>query len=526
MNKKISSLSATPRTKSNDTKVVKIRTEGRGENVIKTLALMFGVLLQAVISLLVYLGFMSSFRWYQSISFCISLICCMHVLSTKKTGQSKVVWVLFLTLFYYFGFIAYFMSSERVFFGRSKRRYKNIFERTKTYTPQYVEVSTPNTAVKRSAKFLYSAGGFASYPNSALKYFPSGAGLFDDILEKLAKAEKFIFIEYFIIQDGVLLDRIFKILEKKAADGVEVRIIADGMGSHRTLSFKMRKRFKRAGIKFKFFNRLVPYFTFALNLRDHRKILVIDGKTAYCGGCNLADEYINEKRMHGYFKDVGMRVEGGAVHGLCLTFLRQWEFITKKAEDYGEFLITEESLGDAVVIPFADGKEVEHAIGKGVYESIMSGANERLYLMTPYFIPDEDTVNLLTQRALSGVDVKIILPDIPDKSYVYRLSVDNAERLIASGVKIYKMRYAFVHAKIALSENCVSVSSVNVDLRSYYNQFENGVFTDDEGVMRDVLADFEFTLGVSDEVTAQNATRNKLIPRILAGVLRLFAPLM
>jgi len=298
------------------------------------------------------------------------------------------------------------------------------------------------------------------------------------------------------------------------------------MGSHRTLSLKARKKLKKAGIKLKFFNRVVPLFTFALNLRDHRKIVVADGKTAYTGGCNLADEYVNEKRMHGYWKDAGLKVEGEAVRGLTLTFLRQWEFVTKKAEDYAPYLETQPVEGGSVVIPYADGKDYKYDICKGVFANLIAGANRKLYIMTPYFVPDEDTVNMLAQKALSGVDVRIILPDVPDKPYVYRVTVDNAERLLDYGVKVYKMRMAFVHSKVAYSENCAVVGSANVDLRSYYNQFENMVYFNDEAAMKQVENDFEKTISVSERITFETATRKRRLPRAVAAVLRVFSPLM
>lgn len=524
--KKISARPKEARARSAGGRFVKIRTEGKGIGVFKTLAAGFFVLLQLALMLLLFLGVSNSFYWYQLVALILSLLCCIHVLSSEKTGQTKTVWVLFLIVFFYFGFIFYLLSSEYIFFARAKRRYRAVFDRTAGYTPEYPALNNVSKQVERDCGYLKNAGGFTAYTNTKLKYFKSGAQLFDDVLSALEKAEKFIFIEFFIISDGILLNKFFEILSGKAARGVDVRIICDGMGSHGTLSYKTRKKFEKAGIKLRYFNRIVPRFTFALNLRDHRKIIVIDGKTAYTGGCNLADEYVNQKRMHGYWKDAGLKAEGDAVQGFSLIFLRQWEFITGVAEDYAPYLKTSPAEGDSAVVPYAGGKDYNRAICKGVYENIIAGAKEKLYIMTPYFVPDEDTANLLAQRALSGTDVRIILPAVPDKAYVYRVTVDSAERLLSSGVKVYKMRHAFVHSKLVLSENCAVVGSVNIDLRSYYNQFENAVYFNDETAMREVLCDFENTFKACGEVTLENATRNKLIPRILAGVLRIFSPLM
>ena len=510
-------------------KAVKIHTEGKGIGVVKTLAVGFFILLQLALMLLLFLGVTTSFIWYQLLAMALSLICCIHVLSSEKTGQTKTVWVLFLTVFFYFGYIFYVLSSEYIFFGRARLRYGEIFARTAKYTPEYPQLSDISVQTARDCEYLKAVGGFAAYTNSPLKYFPSGAKLFDDVLERLAGAKKFIFIEFFIISDGLLFEKFFEILSKKAADGVKVRIICDGMGSHGTLSMKNRKRLKNAGIELRFFNRIAPMFTFALNLRDHRKIIVIDGKTAYTGGCNLADEYINRKLMRGYWKDTGLKIEGGAVGAISLIFLRQWEFITRTAEDYSPYLLenaADAAAGEGVVVPYADGKDYNHGICKGVFENIIAGAQKRLYIMTPYFVPDEDTANLLALKARSGVDVKIILPDLPDKAYVYRVTIDNAERLLSSGVRIFKMSGAFVHAKLMLSEGCAYVGSANLDLRSYYNQFENGVYFTTPSAMEEALQDFEKALEICAEITADNAARNSLFSRIAAGVLRIFSPLM
>jgi len=201
--------------------------------------------------------------------------------------------------------------------------------------------------------------------------------------------------------------------------------------------------------------------------------------------------------------------------------------VSKKSEDYNKYVTSFENVREgAVAVPYADGKDYESFVCKGVYSNIMAGARGKLDIMTPYFIPDEDTAALLAQKALSGVDVRIVLPEVPDKAYVYRVSVDSAERLLQSGVRVFKMRHTFVHSKVVFSENCVSVSSVNIDLRSYYNQFENGIYTNDNGVLCDVLRDFENVFKVCSEITEENSTRNKLFPRMVAGILRVFSPLM
>ncbi len=513
------------RVHSPDYRVVKIRTEGK-VGAQKTLTVGFFILFQLAILITLYLGIVSSFLWYIFATYVIGFFCCLHVLSSNRNGQSKTIWILVLLLFSSFGFIFYFFSLEKVFFGRAQRRYRKIFERTDRYTPQYILNNEIAPETENIAEYLYGVGKFATQ-RANMQYYSSGFMLFDDICERLKTAEKFVFIEFFIISDGILMNRISDILCEKALNGVDVRIIRDGMGSHGTLPRKLRSKLIKAGIKLYSFNPVLPLFSFALNLRDHRKIVVVDGKTAYTGGCNIADEYVNEKRMHGYWKDTGLKIEGAAVDGLTLSFLRQWEFVTGKTEDYSAFLnLYEKMESGSIAIPYADGKDYNRNICKGVYTEIMAGARRKLYIMTPYFIPDEVTADMLAQKALSGVDVRLILPGIPDKPYVYKVSVDNAERLLPFGVKVYKMKYSFVHSKLILSENCVSVGSANFDLRSFYNQFENGVFTDDFEILEQVSDDFEKTFLKCEQINEKNCLRRKFSHRLLTGFLRLFAPLM
>lgn len=507
-------------------KAVKIRTENNGLRPLKTVIIALMVALQVAFLIALNVLFSMAFKVYLIISFTLSLITCIYCLSTQRNGLSKAVWIMLLLLGFSFGFIIYLLSDERIFFRRAKKRYKAVYSRTDGYCPEYVEPSA-SEVVKSDCKYLYTAGKFAAYNDTAIKYFPSGARLFDDVLARLEQAEKFVFIEYFIIADGVLLDRIADVLESKAQNGVDVRVIYDDMGSHSVLSKKVKTRMKKAGIKLTAYNRLVPRFNVELNFRDHRKMIIIDGKTAYSGGSNLADEYVNEKRMHGYWKDTGVRLDGAAVDGFSLIFLRQWEYLTKKQEDYTPYFNNYERYeNSAVVAPYADGLDFEKPVGKNVYENVISGANKRLWIMTPYFIPDDTITGLLKNKAAAGVDVRIILPDVPDKVFTYAVTRNNAEKLISCGVKVYCMKQSFVHSKLILSENCAVIGSINFDLRSFYQQFECAVYTNDSGVLADVENDFADTFVKCREIDEFNGKRAKLRNRIFAGVLQVFAPLM
>lgn len=509
-----------------DGNAVKVKTETVGLRPLKTIFVGLLIILQLAIIICLNVWFGMAFEIYLLISVIFSLMTCIYCLSSSKNGLSKAVWVMILLLGASFGFIVYWLSDERIFFYRPKKRYRAIFDRTDKFCPEYRPVNS-SVCVQNDCDYLYTAGKFAAYTATQIKYFPSGTQLFDDVLERLKGAEKFVFIEYFIISDGRLLDKIVGILSKKAACGVDVRIIYDDMGSHSVLSRKMKMKIRRAGIKLTAYNRLVPFFNVALNYRDHRKMIVVDGKTAYSGGSNLADEYVNEKRMHGYWKDTGVRIDGEAVDGMSLIFLRQWEYLSGIKEDYTPFFGNYEKFpNSSVVAPYADGLDFEKNVGKNVYENIISGAKERLWIMTPYFIPDEIITGLLKNKAASNVDVRIILPEVPDKAFAYAVTRNNAEKLIGCGVKIYCMKHSFVHSKLILTENCAVIGSINMDLRSFFQQFECAVYTDDAGVMQDIEKDFEDTFGKSEIIDEDNGRRSKLRNRALAGVLQIFAPLM
>lgn len=510
---------------SQDDKVVKIRTEKNGRGALKTAVVAGLIALQFVLLACLYVFLSIAFRWYLAASFALSLLTCIYVLSSPKNGLSKAVWVLFLLLAFSFGYFIYLLSDERIFFRKAKKKYQKVFARAEKYRGEKPDLSAAPLAVRRDAEYLYAAGGFTAFSDTSVRYFSSGGQLFDDVLERLERAEKFIFIEYFIVADGVLLERLLDILGRKAKNGADVRLIYDDMGSHGTLSGKAKRRIREAGIKLLPFNRLIPRFSVALNYRDHRKIVVADGQTAYTGGSNLADEYINEKRMHGYWKDTGIRLDGPAADAFTLFFLRQWEFLTGKEEDYAPFLHRAQPCpGGGRAIPFADGPDHALPVGKNTYENILSGAQEKIYIMTPYFIPDDTVIHLLANKARSGADVRIVLPGVPDKAFVYGVTRSNAEKLIDAGVKVYCMKNSFVHSKLVLSENCAVVGSINFDLRSFYQQFECAVYTDDSAAMREIAQDFEETFAESEQIAGKS--RQNLLRRAAAGVLQIFAPLM
>ncbi len=506
--------------------IVKIHTERHIFTVLKGILALLFVFLQLfiIIGLSVYFSFSGVAAWYLLACFVVSIITAVYVLSSNRSSGTKAIWVIFILVIFVAGFIVFWLSDDKVMYGRQRKRHLKILKNTQHLLPRgdYPDISGP---VRADCRYLYNAGGFYPYRDSAVEYYRSGGILFDNLLKSLEEAEKFIFVEFFIIADGTLFERFWDIIQKKLDEGVEVYIIYDDMGCSKELKMRTAHRMRKSKAHVKAFNRLVSRFSFAMNYRDHRKIVVVDGKVAYTGGCNLSDEYTNEKRMYGYWKDSAVKTTGVAVDAISLMFMRQWAFIVKKDMDYEKYLGHYEKLhSDYTVIPYGGGPDFKLTICKGIYENMIAEAHEFIYIFTPYFVPEESVVEALKNKALSGVDVRLCLPDIPDKSYVFMLTLDTAEKLIPYGVKVYRLTDSFVHSKVVLTENAVTVSSANFDMRSFYQQFENAIYTNDPKFINDVFSDFDFVIKESKQV--EKAEKHGLIYRIVRGILRIVMPLM
>ena len=467
------------------------------------------------------------FAWYFPIFFYVSIgltVCAaVYVFITERDSQSKASWLFLFLISFGCGYIVYFLADKRICYGFNRKRYVQIFNRSLPHIGEY-KLQNVTPAVACDCEYIYKSGGFVPYTGTDIKYFSDARKLFDNLIGRLEEAQDFIFIEYFIVSEGVLLERLIDVLRRKVAQGVEVRFLCDDVGCQGVLTSSTKKRIKAAGIKLKVFEKLFSLFSFGLNFRDHRKIIVIDGKTGYVGGCNIADECTNQHRMEGLWKDAGVRLDGEAVDGLSLTFLRQWEFSTKEKCDYERYLRKAEKTESAsTVVPYAGGPEITEYLCRGVYSNVLSAAHEKLYVMTPYLIPDGELFAQIKAKAMSGVDVRIVLPSVPDYPFIYRVTRSNAERLMAYGVKIYFVKNTFVHSKVMLTENCVTVGSVNLDMRAFYQEFDNGIYTDDKAVMSDAQDDFEKVFATNEQATL---AKHNVFSRFITAILRMVSPLM
>ena len=450
----------------------------------------------------------------------------------------KITWILISIALPFLGGIIYLTFGEKRLLKSVKKRlfnfsikFKDSMDLTKDYDIENLNDSDMN--VYRQAKYVNTATGSPVFFNTKTKYFSSGEKSFEEYLNDLKSAKKFIFMEYFIISEGFFLDSVLKILKEKAEKGLDVKIILDDVGSIFTLSNKKIEEMKSYGIKIVEFNQIHGIILPKHNNRTHRKMTIIDGKIAYTGGINIADEYINVIEKYGYWKDSVLKLEGHAVESFINMFISLWDYSTGENTDLNSLYDKKdieknsnikEELG--VVIPFSE-TPIEESTSENMYLNMIRRANRYIYITTPYLIITWEMENALISAAKTGVDVRIITPHIPDKKYVHLLTRSFYKRLIDNGVKIYEFEKGFIHAKnFVCDDEFVVIGSINLDYRSLYLHFECAVWTFGTPIIKDVKRDFERTLKKSIAITPEWIKKRKLITRILQSLLKLFAPLM
>ncbi len=481
------------------------------------------VVIQAVLFIALYAVFALCFKWFRYFSIIVSAVMAIGVLFIEKDAQCKISWLIIFVVSFGLGYILYILADKRVCFGRPMRKFEQIREDTKECVKGAEEIEASDE-VKANIDYLDKVGGYAAYTGTKADYYSEGSKVFDDVLSEIAKAQDFVFLEYFMVADGSLLDDFIEVLRDRCAAGVECRLLYDNVGSGNTLSKASKSRLEDAGVELETFSKLVGPINFGMNYRDHRKIAVIDGKVGFVAGCNLTDNCVNRVLMKGTWKDAGIRMEGSAVDGLSLCFMRQWVLATQKELDYSRYLGRYETFdSSSVVIPYAGGPEMGTALCRGVYSKVVDGAKERLYMMSPYLVPDKKLLKKMIQKARDGVDVRMVLPAVPDYEYIHKVSRFNAEKLIKAGAKVYYMEGNFVHAKVMLTENCVTIGSINLDMRAFFEELDNGVYTNDEKVMEDAMADFRHIFACNE---CARVVAHSLWDRTKTLCCRIISPLM
>ena len=457
--------------------------------------------------------------------------CILKIIASDDNPDYKVPWVLFVLVVPIAGFMLYFMFYSRKLQKKFVRRLdelKRYNYKKDNYELQNVLV-TENPMAASQAKMLCKISDSQLFTNTKQTYFSLGEDMWQSMLTDLEKAEKFIFMEYFIIEEGKFWNSLLDILKQKAASGVTVRVLYDDIGCMSTLPGDYAKTLRSYGIEAVPFSRMRGQADGEFNNRSHRKICVIDGKIGYTGGVNIADEYINEVVRFGHWKDTGIRLEGEAVWELTRLFLSDYGINVKALpKDEYELYPTSDIVENGFVVPFGDGPSpiYEHRVGKSVIQNMLGGATRYMYMTTPYLIIDNDLCTSIESAAMRGVDVRIIVPHIPDKRMVFGMTRSFYHRLMKSGVKIYEYEPGFIHAKSYIADDEVAmIGTINLDYRSLVHHFENGVWMYKCNSIKDLKTDIEETMAKSIEITP-DMIKTGLLTRFIRSVVRIFAPML
>ena len=458
----------------------------------------------------------------------------IYIINRKENPAFKMSWILFVMAIPIVGMLFYLFTRVQIGTRFIGKRLQDLSLETKPYMEQDEEiiedlrVSKPANA--NLAHYMSRQAGYPIKRNTSVKYFPLGEDKFEQLKTELRQAKKFIFMEYFIVEQGIMWDSILEILEEKVKEGVEVRFMYDGMCCIALLPYNYPETLQEKGIKCKMFSPIKPILSTHQNNRDHRKICVIDGHTAFTGGINLADEYINQKERFGHWKDTAVMIKGDAVQNFTIMFLQMWNVTEHQKEDYEKYLtpVQEELRRElGYVLPYGDSPFDNENIGEQVYLHILNHAKKYVHIMTPYLILDNEMVTNLTYAAKSGIEVIIIMPHIPDKWYAFAVAKTYYEELIEAGVQIYEYTPGFVHAKVFVSDDdTATVGTINLDYRSLYLHFECGTFIYNNPVVWNIEKDFQETLKKCQKVSVMDLRTRGTVMTVAGRVLRLIAPLM
>lgn len=491
--------------------------------------------IQLVVLIGIILKFNDYFVYFYGISIIVSSVVVLCIINKRSNPAYKIAWIIPIMLFPIFGGLFYIFFGGNKVSKRKRCRMKIIEDRMReALIPQQFIIDgirEKDEIAGRQSEYIKNYAFCPPYGNTKTEYLPVGEAKFERLKSELRKAERFIFLEYFIINEGIMWNSILDILVEKASKGVDVRVIYDDIGSLLTLPYGYNKKLEEMGIKCCIFNPLIPILSFKFNNRDHRKIAVIDGHTGFTGGINLADEYINEFEKYGHWKDAAVMIKGEAVWSLTVMFLSMWGYLRGIDEDYELFRNHNSEYvprkADGYVQPYADNPLDDESVGETVYFNLINKSRRYVYITTPYLIINNEMITALSSAAKGGVDVKIITPYCGDKWFVHEVSRSYYKVLIESGVKIYEYIPGFIHSKtFVVDDEYGVVGTINMDFRSLYLHFECGVWMYKSDCIINMKKDFINTLAMCKQITLEDINNIKWYRTLTRLVLRVFAPLM
>ena len=499
----------------------------------KILATLFGkvipvaalMLLQIALIVLAIVA-LEIFPLFQLLSALVALGVFFALVNRKETPEFKIPWLILLALFPFFTILAYILfANARI----PKKQYERALQiRRDTAACSQVAAEELCEEVKGIESYLRSTAYTRGHMHNRITYYGTGEEFWAALLAELEGAKKYIFMEYFIVDHGKMWDSILNLLIRKAAEGVEVRLMYDDIGTAGMLTPGYPRELKKSGINCRKFNPFRPVVSGIHNNRDHRKITVIDGKTGFTGGINIGDEYVNKNMRLGRWKDTAIKIEGSAVDNLLSMFLQMFDMNEDVPKNYAEYFVEHDKFDDEGYIhPFGDGPEplYDELVGENNYINLISSAKRYCYIATPYLIPDFNLMAALKNAALRGVDVRIITPHIPDKKVILNMTRSNYSFLLKAGVKIYEYTPGFIHAKMLVSDDeWAFVGTINLDYRSLVHHYECGAVMHKTPCIAEIKADFDDTIAVSQRIPEDFKLSRPAAA--LHAVLNVFSPLL
>lgn len=480
-----------------------------------------------------------SFFAFYLFSIAITIAVTLWILSSRENPAYKLAWMVPILIFPVFGALFYlFWGTDRLA-RKMRRTLDDMTEHISLALPELASHAPGEGSVldpsldalaRHQGHYLHRHAFSPLWGNTRTEYLSTGEGKFKRLLEELEKAEKYIFMEYYIIEPGEMWDAVLEVLERKANDGVDVRVIYDDYGCMKTLPARYPRRLRKRGIQCAVFNPIRPVLSAYINSRDHRKITVIDGHAAFTGGINIADEYINRVDKYGHWKDVAIFLEGAAAWSFTVMFLGMWEYLKGEKGDFLQYRpapLLPQQGASGFVQPFADRPMDGESVGENVYLSLIHRAEKYLYITTPYLIIGNELTIALSLAAKSGTDVRIITPYRGDNFFIHSATRAYYRQLIESGVRIYEYTPGFIHSKCFVADDRYAVvGTINMDFRSLYLHFECGVWLYKTDTVLEIKYDFLNTLSACAEVTAETVLQIPVFQKIVGRIMRIFSPLL
>lgn len=481
------------------------------------------------IAIFVLISYFLNSVFYGIAAFVVLLFASIFLIKSKSQPLYKLMWGLFIFVAPVFGCVLYLRANCSHGTRKKRKDWQNMAFLSSSYLPsnteQFSNLKKSNMTAFKQSQYIANTINMPIYENCTTKYLHDGETYFKEMFDMIKKAKKYIFMEYFIFKEGRIWDELFNLLKEKAREGVEIKILYDDMGCLDKFSDKNTfKKLSNYNIEALPFNKVSGRYNSFINFRDHRKIIVVDGIHALTGGINIADEYANIIDKYGTWKDCGIKISGDAVWSMVVMFINSWHFSTSVRLEYEKYKSDEKIKGKESIQPYGTSPLTYEPVARNIYLNLINSAQKNIYITTPYLILDEEMVTALKLATKSGVEVNIVFPKNPDKKSAFYLARGRFADLIKAGIKIYEFD-GFVHAKtVMIDDHIASIGTVNMDFRSLYLHFENGVMLYDSPTLSDIKKDATQVLGSSHLITLKDMKKRKFTEKFCSAMLRFVSP--